>query len=356
MKKGLIIVVAVLVACFAMVACAPAASGTAEAATEAATEEATEAATTEASAEVAPAESEEAVDEGSSESILIGLSVPSSGWPYYSAYLNFFEEAVSEMPNVEAIVLSADADIQKQANDINDLIVKGVDILMFGSLDGEAIIPALKKVSEAGIPLLAVTNEPAEAGQELLAGYVGADDKEQGKTAARMMAEALGGKGNVVVLEGTPGQFTTLLRSEGFEEELAVVAPDITILDAQTAHWDPSEAKAVTQAWLTKYGDQIDGIFSQDDNTAASVGEVVRDANLGKEIIIIGTGGSTNGLNAVRNGLIYGTEMLAPSVEVEMGLEAAVLIANGGQLEEKRTLYVMPEVTAENVDQFEGEW
>jgi ribose transport system substrate-binding protein len=288
--------------------------------------------------------------------IVIGLSEPSSGWPYISAFMDAFEAAAEEYDNVSVVVLSADGDIQKQANDIDDLIVKEVDVLLVCSLDGNAVVPSLAKASEAGIPILAVSNEPAEAGQKIIEGFSGPDDKEQGRIAARIMAEALGNKGNLVVVEGTPGQSTTLLRSDGFKEELEAIAPDMVILASQPADWDPAKAKTVAQAFLTKYGEEIDGIFSQDDNTAAAIGEVVRDANLNKEIIIVGTGGSKNGINSIREGLIYGTMMQSPTIDAEQGLKLAIMIANGEELPMKRNIIPMPIVTPENANDHEGEW
>jgi ribose transport system substrate-binding protein len=295
--------------------------------------------------------------EGSAEGkIVIGLSEPSSGWPYISAYMRAFEAAAAQNPNVTLHMLSADGDIQKQANDIDDLIVQQVDILLVCSLDGAAILPSLTKAKAAGIPILAVSNEPNEEGQALLEGFSGPDDKEQGRIAARIMAEALGNKGNIVIVEGTPGQSTTLLRSDGFREELEKIAPDMEILAAQPADWDSAKAKSVAQAFLTKYGTEIDGFFSQDDNTAAAVGEVVRDAQLDKNIIIVGTGGSKNGINAIRSGLIYGTMMQSPTTDAEQGLALALRIVNGEKLEQKRNIIPMPIVTPENAAEYEGEW
>ena len=59
-----------------------------------------------------------------------------------------------------------------------------MNVLLVTSLDGNAVIPALKNAHEAGIPILAVSNEPAEPGQALLAGYSGPDDYVQGVIAA----------------------------------------------------------------------------------------------------------------------------------------------------------------------------
>ena len=90
-----------------------------------------------------------------------------------------------------------------------------MDVLLVTSLDGNAVIPALKKAKDAGIPILAVSNEPAEPGQALLTGYSGPDDYVQGVIAAELLNDALGGQGNIAIIEGSPGQSTTLLRTEG---------------------------------------------------------------------------------------------------------------------------------------------
>ncbi|MGE5574490.1 MAG: sugar ABC transporter substrate-binding protein, partial [Bacillota bacterium] len=216
--------------------------------------------------------------------------------------------------------------------------------------------PSLARAHAAGIPILAVSNEPSEAGQKFIKGYSGPDDKEQGRIAARIMAEALGNKGNVVIVEGTPGQSTTLARTAGFREELAKIAPNIKILAAQPANWDPAKAKAVAEAFLTRFGTQLDGIFSQDDNTAAAIGEVVRDSGINKKIIIVGTGGSKNGINAIRTGLIYGTMMQSPSIDAKQGLELALKIVRGEPLPQRRNIIPMPIVTPKNANEYEGEW
>ena len=160
---------------------------------------------------------ESAADESTTaEEIVIGLSQPSLGWPYIAAYTENFEALVAEESNVSVITLSADASIEKQTNDINDLIVQGVDIILVCSLDGRAVVPAIKAAYDAGIPVLAVSNEPFEEGTQYLSGYSGPDDYEQGRIAADIMIEAIGTEGDIVMIEGTAGQSTTQLRADGF--------------------------------------------------------------------------------------------------------------------------------------------
>lgn len=288
--------------------------------------------------------------------IVIGLSEPSAGWPYISAFMRAFEAEAKKHADIEAIMLSADAKIEKQAKDIEDLIAKKVDILLVCSLDGKAVCPSLKKAADAKIPILAVSNEPDASCQNLLAAYSGPDDEEQGRIAARIMAEALKKKGNVAVIEGTPGQNTSIVRTRGFETELKKLAPGIKILAKQTAYWDPAKAKTVTEAFVTRYGKQLDGLFSHDDNTAAAAAEVLKEAGLIPKVKVVGTGGSKNGVRAIRAGLVYGTMDQSPSTDAKQGLELAMKIVKGEKLDKKRYIIPMPTITQKNANRFEGEW
>ncbi len=291
----------------------------------------------------------------SADDIVIGHSQPNLGWPYIAAVTNILEAEAKTMDGVEVITLSADGDIAKQSTDIGSLVNRKVDVLLVTSLDGNAVIPALKAAHDAGIPILAVSNEPAEAGQALLAGYSGPDDYVQGVIAAELLNDTLGGKGGIAIIEGSPGQSTTLLRTQGLKDRLAELKSEIVILGSQTADWNPVKARDVAQAFLTAYGDELVGVFAQDDNSGAAAAEVFKAAGRG-DIKVVGTGGTINGLKAIRDGLMYGTMDQSPTTDAKQALEYAIVLAKGGTLPEKRNIIPMPKITAENVDQFKGEW
>ena len=228
-------------------------------------------------------------------------------------------------------------------------------MLLVTSLDGNAVIPALKQAHDAGIPILAVSNEPAEPGKALLAGYSGPDDYVQGVIAAELLNDALGGKGGVAIIEGSPGQSTTLLRTQGLKDGLAKLGSAITIIGSQTADWNPVKAKDVAQAFLTAYGDDLKGVFAQDDNSGAAAAEVFKAAGRG-DIKVVGTGGTINGLKAIREGLMYGTMDQSPTTDAKQALDFAIKLAKGEPLPQKRNIIPMPKITSTNVDQFKGEW
>lgn len=289
------------------------------------------------------------------EKIVIGHSQPNLGWPYIAAVTNALEAAGKSMEGVEVVTLSADGDIAKQSSDIATLVNRKVNVLLVTSLDGNAVVPALKKAADAGIPILAVSNEPSEAGQKLLAGYSGPDDYVQGVIAAELLNDALKGEGAIAIIEGSPGQSTTLLRTQGLKDGLAKLNSKITIIGAQTADWNPVKAKDVAQAFLTAHGDQLKGVFAQDDNTGAAAAEVFKAAGRG-DIKVVGTGGTINGLKAIRDGLMYGTMDQSPTTDAKQALDFAVKLAKGEKLAEKRNIIPMPKITSANVNEFKGEW
>ncbi len=298
----------------------------------------------------------EAPAAGESETITVAYSAPNAGWPYIAAFINALEEKGAATDGVEVVVLSGEGDIAKQAADFDTLIAQDVDVILVCSLDGNAIVPSIQAAVDAGIPVLAVSNEPADEGKELIEGYSGPDDYVQGRIAAELMHEALGGEGNIVIIEGTPGQSTTDLRNNGFFDQMEEQGSNFTILAQQTANWDPVQAKAVMEDFITAYGDEINGVFSQDDNTAAAAAEVLRDAGMIPGVAVVGTGGSKNGIQAIKDGLLYGTMDQSPTTDAHQALDFAIMLHNGEALPEKRNIIPMPKITSENVDQFEGEW
>ncbi|PCH81203.1 MAG: hypothetical protein COB90_05325 [Hyphomicrobiales bacterium] len=287
--------------------------------------------------------------------IVIGHSQPNLGWAYIAAFTNALEAAAAKLPNVEVITLSADGDIAKQSSDIDSLIARKVDVLLVTSLDGNAVVPSLMAASEAGIPILAVSNEPAKAGQAIIKGFSGPDDYVQGVIAAELLHEALGSKGKIAIIEGSPGQSTTLLRTQGLKDGLKKLGSGLEIIAAQTADWNPVKAKIVAENYLTAYGNDLKGIFGHDDNTAAAAAEVFHEKGR-PDIISVGTGGTINGLKAIRDGLMYGTMDQSPTTDAHQALEFALLLAKGEELPQRRNIIPMPKITSGNVADFKGEW
>ena len=74
----------------------------------------------------------------------------------------------------------------------------------------------------------------------------------------------MGGKGNVVIIEGPIGQSAQIQRKEGIDKILAA-NPDVKVLETKTANWSRAEAQSLTETWLTAHPDKINGVIGEND-------------------------------------------------------------------------------------------
>lgn len=284
----------------------------------------------------------------------IGALVAGTNVPYLATYARVLKEQ-AEKAGAELTLLDANFEADRQAEQMNDLISRDPDVIIVNAVDAAAIVPALTKAQQEGIPLVASNNGVDESATEIVEGYTGPDDKLEGAIAAELMAEAIDNTGKVVMIEGAPGTTPQLNRSTGFKEKLSEIAPDIELLDAQTAEWDRQTARQVAADFITRFGDELDGIFGQDDSMAAGAAEAVADAKRANDITVVGLGASEAGFEGVEEGSMYATILQSPVEDGELAIKAALDVAKGGEL--PATQYLEPvKLTKDNIAEYEPEW
>ncbi|MFI7449794.1 substrate-binding domain-containing protein [Nonomuraea sp. NPDC049714] len=254
-------------------------------------------------------------------------------------------DAYAKANDIEVLWNSANLDVATQANQVDQFINAGVDAIMVVPVQADSLGPQVAAAKAKDIPFLAV-NAGLASGD--LAGTVLPDDVKAGEQEMQMMADELGGKGNIVVLQGPLGQSGELDRTKGIENVLAK-NPGIKILAKDTANWKRDEAVNKTKNWLSSFGDKIDGIVAENDDMGLGALQATREAGL--KIPIVGVDGIEDGLNAVKSGDFIGTNLQHGTVELATGLAVAAKIAKGEEVN-KNPVYLMPQVTPENVDTY----
>lgn len=162
-----------------------------------------------------------------------------------------------------------------------------------------------------------------------------------------MMVEKLGGKGNVVILEGPLGSSPQLGRGKGIQNVLDK-NPGIKVLAKDTANWKRDEAVNKTSNWISAFKGEINGVISQNDDMALGAIQALREAGV-SGIPVVGIDGIEDGLKAVQSGDMIGTSLQHGTVELATGLAVAAKIARGEEVN-KKPLYIMPAVTSANVN------
>ena len=180
-----------------------------------------------------------------------------------------------------------------------------------------------------------------------VAGNVQPDDVAAGAQEMQMMADKLGGKGNIVLLQGPLGQSGELDRTKGIEQVLAKY-PGIKILAKDTANWKRDEAVNKTKNWISSFGPQINGVVSQNDDMGLGALQALKEVGR-TDVPIVGIDGIEDGLNAVKSGEFIGTSLQNGTVELSAGLAVANALAKKEQVN-TAPVYIMPAITKDNVD------
>ncbi len=257
----------------------------------------------------------------------VGLLMISSAAPYLAGYRKAFDVECRRL-NLNVIALDANNDPAVQASQAEDLVANRVDVLCFWPVDARAIAPSVQNAFARGIPLVCTNSWPDPSVVDCFQSFIGASMVEEGIMAAQIMAEALNKRGNVAIIEGNPGQDATFWRSKAFLDEIRRIAPEIRVLDKQTARWDRARAISVAENFLTSYP-ELDGIMAQNDDMAIGAMHAVESAGRQDKVKIVSIDASREGLDAVRDGKLFGTCTQSPSFEGIYTARVARDVANG---------------------------
>ncbi|RQD76607.1 MAG: sugar transporter [Halanaerobium sp. MSAO_Bac5] len=288
------------------------------------------------------------------EDIVIGMTANNTGVDsYQTLHDQAFREKADEM-GVEYTILDARGEPMRQVDQIMDLMTQDVDVMVVWPVSGQAIVPVLRQVQQAGIPVLIANSKVDESGFELVSGFAGPDNITQGEYAAQMMAEALDGEGRVVEIMGTPGYITAEERSQGFHDEIEANYPGIEIIETQPADWNRERAQEVMENYLTKYDDgEIDGVYVGDDNMGVGAINAIRSEGRGDNLKMTSATMFADGYDEMQSGdILYGTLYQSPIDDANYTVEIAVKLARGEEVE-FFNYFETPKVTSENIDEFE---
>ncbi|MFC7676220.1 substrate-binding domain-containing protein [Mycolicibacterium sp. GCM10028919] len=253
-------------------------------------------------------------------------------------------ETYAKANDIELVWNSANNDVSTQASQVDSLINQGVAAIIVVPVQADSLAPQVASAKAKNIPLLAVN---AALDTPDLAGNVQPDDVAAGEQEMQMMADKLGGRGNIVVLQGPLGGSGEINRGKGIDNVLAKY-PDIKVLAKDTANWKRDEAVNKMKNWISSFGPQINGVVAQNDDMGLGALQALKEANR-TDVPIVGIDGIEDGLNAVKSGEFIGTSLQNGTVELSAGLAVANALVKGEQVNTE-PVYVMPAITKENVD------
>ena len=280
---------------------------------------------------------------GAKKDLLIGISFQELNNPYFISMQKAFEEAAKTI-GAEVIITDAAHDVAQQANDIDDMIQRGIDILILNPTDSEGIEPAVVAANEAGVIVVAVDAQASGP----IDTFVGSRNYDAGYLAGKKMVEDLGGKGKVAILDGIP-VVPILERVEGFKAAVAE-SSGVEIVDVQNGKQDRAVATDVTENILQANLD-LDALFSVNDGGALGALGAIEAS--GKDVWLYSVDGHPEVIEAIlAGGAFKATLQVSPADQVRIALGMALAKLWGAEVVPKEVPIDVELITIENAEGF----
>ena len=200
----------------------------------------------------------------------------SNSWRVFA--WQYMQYGASQLPNTKIIHTNANDSTSKQVSDIEDLMNRNVDCLIVGALTEKALSPVIAQASKR-VPV--VISEGKVSTPDYTS-FASLNTVGMGKLQAEGVAKELGGKGNVVILQGVAGSGPVVQNLEGMKETLKKY-PGIKVLTTQYTDWSRDKAKSQMENALQAFP-KIDGVISDSGLQNSGAFEAVKAAGREKEV------------------------------------------------------------------------
>ncbi|MCH5138286.1 ribose ABC transporter substrate-binding protein RbsB [Clostridiaceae bacterium UIB06] len=255
----------------------------------------------------------------------IGMVVSTLNNPFFVTMKDGATKKAKEL-GYDLVVLDSQNDASKERSNVDDLLQQGVSALIVNPTDSDAVGNSIKAANDKKVPVLTVDRQ---ANQGNVVTHIASDNVKGGKLAADFILEKLGGKGNIVELQGLPGASATRDRGKGFHEGVDGKA-NVKVVASQAADFDRQKGLNVMQN-IMQSTPQFDAVFAHNDEMALGAVKALT----GKKVIIVGFDGTDDAKKAVESGEMTATVAQQPDLMGSLAVENAVKVVKGETVEKQ---------------------
>ncbi len=250
----------------------------------------------------------------------LALVVSTLNNPFFVTMKEGAEKKADQL-GYKLIVLDSQNDPSKELSNVEDLIVRGVKVILINPTDSDAVSNAIRVANQAKIPVITL-DRGANRGDVVT--HIASDNVAGGEMAGKFISEKIGKNARVIQLEGIAGTSAARERGEGFMK--AVKSEKMELLASQPADFDRTKGLNVMENMLSSKPN-TQAVFAQNDEMALGAIRAVQAS--GKDILVVGFDGTKDGIAAVKRGLLGATIAQQPGLIGEIGVESAVKLLKG---------------------------
>jgi ribose transport system substrate-binding protein len=281
----------------------------------------------------------------------VALVLKTLNSPFFNDMQRGAQEAATRL-GVDLVVQAAEReiDVDRQMQIVENLLQTGVQALCLTPAGSRELVPAVVKANQSNVPVVIVDTRldpvaSSEAGVKT-ASFIGSDNYEGGRIAARFIVEQSRGKANVAVLEGIPGHETGDSRLRGFRDGIRE-SPAIRVVASQPANWERDQGFNVFQNMLQAHP-EVDTLFACNDMMALGAAEAIRASGRAGSIRIVGFDAVEDARRAIRDGVMAGSVAQFPDEMGRIAVENALHAIRGEAVPQEAKVRIEL-ITRENV-------
>lgn len=261
------------------------------------------------------------------EELIIGYAQLGAESEWRAANTISIKETAEEL-GVELRFLDAQQKQENQIEAVRKFIVQRVDLIGISPIIETGWDEVFQEAKDAGIPIILVDRR-ADVPEDLYVSYLGSDFLEEGRNAARVMADLVDGQANIVELVGTIGSAPANDRYAGFREILKAY-PKMQIIDSESGDFTRARGREVMAAFLQEHGNTITAVYAHNDDMALGAIQAIEDYGLkpGVDIKIVSVDAARGAFEAMIAGKLNATVECNPLLGPQF-FDLALKVVNG---------------------------
>ncbi|MGO8831371.1 MAG: sugar ABC transporter substrate-binding protein [Roseiarcus sp.] len=267
----------------------------------------------------------------------IGVSMDKFDDNFLTVLRNGMSDYAKTVPGLTLQIEDAKDDVSKQLSQIQNFIANKVDAIIVNPVDTSATAAMTKLAADAGVPLVYVNREPADAEKfGPKTAFVGSNEADSGTLESKQICKLLGGKGDILVMEGELSNQAAVQRTKDIHEVIATPeCSGIKIIAEQTAVWDRTKAQNLMTNWLSK-GMKYDALVSNNDEMAIGAIQALKAAGVDtKKAIVGGVDATQDALASMKAGDLKVTVFQDAAGQGKGAIDAALKMTAGQKVDKK---------------------
>jgi len=250
----------------------------------------------------------------------IGVFTKSAGNPI-ARVVRAGSEAVAKANGITLLqyIPTSPDNVAQQTALVDEALKSKMDAIVFTPVDIKAMVPSVQKLNAAGVPVVNIGDKVA--GGDVVA-FITTDDYAIAVDTARTLFKAMGGKGNLIVLEGPETAPTAVARLRGFKDALKEFPEIKVVLSKDASYARPAAANLLKSMLKANPNQQVDGILAANDAMAFGAIETFKEAK--KKTLVAGINASKEAVDLIKAGDMLASGDYNGLVEGCLGVEIAL--------------------------------